>query len=102
LRTKKDWIGYEYDFGDSWHHRIELEAIGPVAADEPLPVCLEGQRACPLEDSGGPGGYEELLQTIADPDRPDREDLLEWVGEDFDPERFDPAEINRAFKRYFG
>jgi len=60
------------------------------------PRCIAGKRACPPEDCGGPYGYAELPQTIKDPSHPEHEDMLEWPRDDFDPEAFDPAEVNRA------
>ena len=58
---------YDYDFGDDWQHRIEVEDVRSSPAATPTPVCVEGGRACPPEDCGGPGGYTELLETLRDP-----------------------------------
>lgn len=33
---------YEYDFGDSWEHEIEVEDILPVKEGKYYPVCLDG------------------------------------------------------------
>ena len=30
LKRDKDWITYEYDFGDSWEHRVTLQKILPT------------------------------------------------------------------------
>jgi hypothetical protein len=32
------------------------------------PVCVDGQRACPLEDVGGVWGYADFLNKMQDPD----------------------------------
>jgi hypothetical protein len=53
------------------------------------PRVIAGKRACPPEDCGGPWGYENLLEALADPKHPDHDDLKEWVGGDFDPEHFE-------------
>lgn len=45
----------------------------------------------PPEDCGGPYGYVELLAALAYPAHPQHRELTEWVGGDFDPERFDAA-----------
>jgi len=37
----------------------------------------------------------ELLETINDPESDDHDEMLDWVGEDFDSEHFDCAEINK-------
>ena len=94
LTNEKESLIYEYDFGDSWEHKILLEKILPYDSKIVLPVCLKGKRACPPEDCGGIWGYEELLQTISNPKHPDHDEMLEWLGGEFDPEEFDLEEIN--------
>ncbi|MGD2070940.1 MAG: SEC-C metal-binding domain-containing protein, partial [Gemmatimonadota bacterium] len=88
-------LRYTYDFGDEWRHELTVEAIEPAGPDRPLIRCLEGGGACPPEDCGGPGGYEDLLEALGDPDAEHAETWRAWAGEDYDPERFDPAEANR-------
>jgi len=83
---------FEYDFGDGWEHNVMVEAINPVDAGAVYPRCLTGKRACPPEDCGGPWGYANLLEAIADPNHPDHEDLREWLPLDFDPAYFDLVE----------
>ena len=41
--------------------------------------------ACLIQDVGGPWGYRELLDALADPNHEGRAEKLEWVSEDFDP-----------------
>ena len=41
-------------------------------------------------------GYEELLQVLGDPTHEEHAERREWLGEDFDPERFDLAATTRA------
>lgn len=96
LRREKDAFGYEYDFGDGWTHRIVLEKIIAGAGATQLPVCTAGRGACPPEDCGGPFGYLELLQTLADPNHPQHESMLEWVGGPIDPTEFDLDDVNAA------
>ncbi len=91
-----DEIEYDYDFGDSWHHRIELVQIRP---DEGQGIrglaCIGGHGMCPPEDCGGIWSYAELCDALADPRHRDHEEMVEWVGEDheqpFDPSLFDPS-----------
>jgi pRiA4b ORF-3-like protein len=84
-------IEYTYDFGDNWVHRVVVEKVGPADPKVSYPSCIAGKRACPPEDCGGVWGYGELLAAISDPDHPEHESMLEWVGGEFDPEAFDPA-----------
>ncbi len=86
---------YEYDFGDSWYHDILVETILHPVGDQKHPVCLAGKHSRPPEDCGGIGGYYEFLEAVSDPKHPDHEDMLNWAGGDFDPERFDKEEVNR-------
>ena len=66
----------------------------PIAADVLYPRCLAGKRACPPEDCGGPPGYADILQVIADPSNPDHADMRDFVPLDYDPEHFDVAETD--------
>ncbi|MBK5250250.1 MAG: plasmid pRiA4b ORF-3 family protein [Actinomycetales bacterium] len=87
-------LRYEYDFGDRWEHDIVVEKVLPPEPTVTYPRCLAGRRACPPEDCGGPWGYANLLEAIADPKHPAHEELLEWVGAEFDPEALDTAAVN--------
>lgn len=96
LRNVGEAIIHEYDFGDGWEHRITLEEIKddhPSQNKDTL-VCLAGKGACPLEDCGGPWGFENLKAAMADPDHPERKELVEWLGEVFDPKQFSLGEVN--------
>lgn len=90
---------YEYDFGDGWEHEIVVEKILDAEPSASYPACVAGMRACPPEDCGGPGGYADLVEAIRDPDHLEHEELLEWAGEDFDPESFDAARINAGLAK---
>ncbi|MEB3269862.1 MAG: plasmid pRiA4b ORF-3 family protein [Leptolyngbya sp.] len=85
---------YAYDMGDDWGHTILVEKVLSADPKTQYPLCLKGKRACPPEDCGGIWGYGSFLETIADPNHPDHEDMLEWVGGSFDPEAFDLAAVN--------
>ncbi len=84
-----DVLTYLYDPQEGWLHTLELTAIAPALS--PLPRCDGGERACPPEGAGGVWGYEEVLDRLGDPEDPDYMALLDWVGWNFDPERFDLA-----------
>ena len=87
-----------YDLGDGWTHEILAERI--ESPDKPLrhSVCVAGERHCPPEDCGGPGGYDALLAAIRDPDHPEHDNMVRWVGRGFDPEAFNLAGVNRKLK----
>jgi hypothetical protein len=101
LKREKSVIFYEYDFGDSWQHKILLEKILPFDKTLQLPQCIKGKRACPPEDCGGIIGYEDFLAVIQDPQHPEHEEMLEWFEEEFDAEYFNLEEINQEFARFF-
>jgi hypothetical protein len=72
-------FSYEYDFGDGWQHEIGVRqmiaSLGPVT-----PHVVGGARACPPEDCGGPGGYQHLLDVLANPADDEHAALLDWIG----------------------
>lgn len=93
-----DTLIYEYDFGDSWLHKIKVEKILPAEKGKRYPVCLAGKRACPPEDCGGTWGYQHMLEVLNDPGDEEHAEIVEWLGENFDPEAFDLDEINKALR----
>lgn len=94
LKKKKDKCWYEYDFGDGWEHEIMLVDIVEIPKEQPVPFVIKGKGACPPEDCGGPWGYQELKEIINNPKAEDYEEMMEWVGEDFDPSYFDLDQAN--------
>lgn len=94
----KDKLMYVYDFGDDWMHQLQVIEITAEELDNP--VCLKGERSCPPEDCGGPHGYMHLLHTLSNPKSPEYPELLEWIGEDFDPEYFDLEETNNLLVEF--
>ena len=57
------------------------------------PICIKGKRACPPEDCGGRSGFDHFLEAITDNKHEEHEDMLAWVGGEFDPEYFDINEV---------
>jgi hypothetical protein len=88
---------YTYDLGDNWEHEVLLEGVVTAPRKIKYPVCLEGERACPPEDCGGPGGYERLLEVLADPAHKEHAHYQDWVGY-FDPEYFDARDATAAMR----
>jgi hypothetical protein len=87
---------YTYDFGDSWEHGIVNEKVLLPEPGLVYPVCLGGKRHGPPEDCGGIPGYYNLLEAISDPDHDQHEELLEWLGDHFDPDAFSVDDLNRS------
>jgi hypothetical protein len=92
---------YEYDFGDSWRLDIVIESILSPEPKGRYPRCVDGRRSGPPEDSGGPYGYADYLEALADPKHERHQEMLDWRGP-FDPEDFSIDRVNKALRRAFG
>lgn len=101
LRRQGDWMEYEYDFGDSWTHRILLEQVdeGVETGTAAMAVVLKAKGACPPEDCGGVWGYAAILEALRNPRDEDARERLEWLGDGFDPTAFDIEAVNRTLRR---
>jgi hypothetical protein len=107
LSAVADWPGdrirYKYDFGDSWEHDVVVEAVLPAEPGVAYPRCTAGRRAGPPEDSGGVGGYADVLNVLASPAHEDHAALLSWLGigsaAEFSPEAFDRETVNAALSK---
>ncbi len=89
---------YEYDFGDDWRHEVLFEGYPPKDAKAKYPLCLEGERACPPEDIGGPWGFATYLEALTDPGHERHEEFLQWRGP-FDPLAFDPHKATQEMRK---
>jgi hypothetical protein len=89
---------YTYDFGDNWEHVVEVQKTLPAEPGVRYPRCTDGKRACPPEDCGGPWGYADLLEAIRKPGHAEHEEMLEWLGDEFDPEAFDLKAVNEELR----
>jgi hypothetical protein len=99
---KNQTFTYLYDFGDSWEHTVRVSEIIAIDEDPEIaqPICIEGERAGPPEDSGGIWGYGNILAALKQPKLKKNREILEWVG-DFDPEYFSLMKVNQMFKVAF-
>jgi len=89
-----DTFEYQYDFGDSWEHVVEVAARGAASPEILYPVCTAGEGACPPEDCGGTPGFADLKETMAGPPSTERDELIQWAGEEYDPEQFSLIRVN--------
>jgi hypothetical protein len=90
----KDRFRLGYDFGDGWEHRIIVEDIAEAKPGVVYPRCTGGANACPPEDCGGPYGYLDILEALADPTAARNEEERGTIPDDFDPAYFDLDEVN--------
>ncbi len=99
-------FSYEYDFGDSWELELVIEKILPFDPGQQLPQVIAGQRASPLEDSGGVWGYQHLVEVLNNPADPRHSEMIDWVfgdeepeeGFHFDAEAYDLDAVNEALR----
>jgi hypothetical protein len=89
-------IKYLYDFGDGWEHTVRIERIASAAAGQSYPRLVEAKGRCPLEDVGGPYGYQEFLEALSDPDHERREEFEEWTDMNFDPNIVDATKLTAS------
>jgi len=99
IAVEGDTFVYEYDFGDGWSHRLLLEDILKPEAGARYPICLEGGRACPPEDCGGPQGYLRFLAILANRDHEEYEQMRTWVGRSFRPTEFRVEKVNQRLRQ---
>jgi hypothetical protein len=88
-------LAYLYDFGDGWEHTIKIEYIVAPEPGASYPKLVEATGRCPPEDVGGPPGYEEFLEAVADPNHERHAEIKEWFHADFDPKVVNVAIIKQ-------
>ena len=84
---------YCYDFGDNWDHTVLFERALPRNSKTVYPQCIAGKNACPPEDCGGVGGYDNVQKILKNPRHEEHQDTLEWLAIE-DPNEFDPFEFD--------
>lgn len=89
-------LKYLYDFGDGWEHAIKVESPAGPEPGATYPRLIDAKGRCPPEDVGGPPGYQEYLEAIADPEHERHEELIHWGGA-FDPNAVDTGQISKEF-----
>lgn len=94
-------LHYEYDLGDGWEHLVEVVSVDPYDGTVPPVAVLDGARAAPPEDCGGPSGYADLLSAMDNPSDLDHADFVAAYGDRLDPEAFDRGLINRRLEAFW-
>jgi hypothetical protein len=89
-------LKYLYDFGDGWEVSLRIERLTEAMPGIAYPRLIEATGRCPPEDVGGPCGYREFLEAIADPNHQDHAERLQWIGRDFDPTRANVEVLTHA------
>ncbi len=87
-----DRFRYTYDFGDDWEHELVVEELTHADPETHYPILVAAKGACPPEDCGGPWGYANLREILADPSHDEHQEMLEWLGLENAGE-FDPATV---------
>lgn len=87
-----DRLRYTYDFGDDWQHEIVVEDLLDADPENHYPVLATAKGASPPEDCGGPWGYAELKDILADPGHEQHQEMLDWLGLK-SPSAFDPNAV---------
>lgn len=89
-------LKYLYDFGDGWEHSVRIERIVDAVPGMAYPRLTAATGRCPPEDVGGPWGYREFLDAIADPNHQAHAERLEWIDDNFDPTNIDLEALAHA------
>jgi Plasmid pRiA4b ORF-3-like protein len=79
---------YTYDFGDDWQHRVLIEHVVAADPDTDYPLFIAGERTAPPEDVGGPSGFMDFIEAIANRRHAQHKDILRWYGGPFNPVDF--------------
>jgi hypothetical protein len=92
---------YLYDFGDDWSIRVERAGHDPDESATTV-VCLDGERAGPPEDCGGPHAYQNIVDILTRRGRRGLpSELRSWLPASFDAARFDVEATNARLRDAF-
>lgn len=83
---------YAYTPIGTWEFSLVLEAIRPRPAKGAYPHCLDGARACPIENSTHED-YENMLEVLRDPNHPKHETVRKELGSAYNPELFHAKDV---------
>lgn len=94
-KTGVQQLTYLYDFGDDWQHRIDIGKTAQAEPSQTYPRLTAITGTCPPDDIGGPPGYEMFLEAMADPEHPQHEELRDWHGGPFNPDKPEEAALRK-------
>ena len=87
--SPRDKFYYVYDFGDDWHHEVDVQELD--RSNRTSAELLDGAGACPPENCGGIPGYARVKDYLAG--KILAEEYYDWAtavdAEDFDVHAFD-------------
>ena len=98
LKKQDDSALFEYDYGDSWCHKVKLQSVAEYADDETKAVRLtDGANACPPDDCGGIHRYNNLVELMRKyPRSGELSEFYDWMGCKWDYEYFPKDEAAKA------
>ena len=96
IKIPKEQFTYTYDFGDDWVHLIKLEKFLPIDKNLNYSICIDGELNCPPEDCGGIWGFYDMLEKLKNKKHPEYKELIDWLGKNYDPNKFDIDEVNKS------
>ena len=101
LKKQGDSVLFEYDYGDSWYHKVKLKSVADYADYETKAVRLiGGANACPPDDCGGIYRYRHLVELMQKkPQSGELSEFYDWMGCKWDPEFFPMDETVKAVDR---
>jgi hypothetical protein len=93
---------FTYDFGDNWEFELKVEKITDgetLTTRNPVKV-LDGEYYGIIDDCGGAGGLNELIDVFTKGSGERYEELKEWFGDtQFDFTDFDVNRINSSLSK---
>ena len=94
----REKLYYEYDFGDSWLHEIDVMELD--RSDQTTAQILEGGGACPPENCGGLPGFLRMKDYLTG--KITEEEYYSWMSvdgaENFDVDHFDLEETQMRMR----
>ena len=91
-------LDLRYDLGDCWDHDVVIEEAVANEGSVRVPLCLEGEGACPPEDCGGEGGFQRFLELMENPENNPKE-YASWIESLKTPFNKDKFEVSESTSR---